>query len=114
MRTAVWMVIWSDPEILAPLSGCDGPYSFLMAMSPGIYTSARSISLRPQLARLISFTLDAFDISTVLIIAKITIAVDINSILSEYFNRILHTLTKIPFGKYFLFLFRSCTYQGNV
>jgi len=25
MRTAVWIVMWSDPAIRAPFSGCDAP-----------------------------------------------------------------------------------------
>ena len=29
MSTAVWMVMWSEPAILAPLKGCEGPNSVL-------------------------------------------------------------------------------------
>ena len=27
ISTAVWMVMWSEPAMRAPLSGCFGPYS---------------------------------------------------------------------------------------
>lgn len=29
MSTAVWMVMWSEPAILAPLKGCEEPNSVL-------------------------------------------------------------------------------------
>ena len=29
MSTAVWMVMWREPAILAPLNGCEGPNSVL-------------------------------------------------------------------------------------
>ena len=29
MSTAVWMVMWREPAILAPLKGCEGPNSVL-------------------------------------------------------------------------------------
>ena len=48
IRTAVWMVMWRDPEILAPLNGFLGPYYSLSCMRPGISTSARSISFLPH------------------------------------------------------------------
>jgi hypothetical protein len=50
MRTAVWMVMWREPEILAPAKGWDGPNSVRQAMSPGISTSASSISRWPKSA----------------------------------------------------------------
>mmetsp|Transcript_4881 Transcript_4881/g.10282 ORF Transcript_4881/g.10282 Transcript_4881/m.10282 type:complete len:235 (+) Transcript_4881:751-1455(+) len=46
MRTAVWMVMWREPEMRAPLS-ISAPYSVRQAMRPGISTSAMVISLRP-------------------------------------------------------------------
>jgi len=58
ISTAVWIVICNDPDILVPLSGCDGPNSFLIAINPGISTSANYIYFLPQPARLISLTLD--------------------------------------------------------
>ena len=51
MRTAVWMVMCSEPVIRAPRSGCSAPCSARMAMRPGISCSASSISLRPNSAR---------------------------------------------------------------
>src|ERR1700730_12653805 len=54
ISTAVWIVMWSEPAILAPLSGFLLPYSARVAIRPGISTSAMAISLRPQSARLMS------------------------------------------------------------
>ena len=50
MRTAVWIVMWRLPAILAPASGLDVPYSSRRAMRPGISFSAIRISLRPNSA----------------------------------------------------------------
>ena len=57
MSTAVWMVMCSEPVILAPRNGCSAPCSARMAMRPGISCSASSISLRPNSARDRSATL---------------------------------------------------------
>lgn len=57
MRTAVWMVMCREPVIRAPLSGWEGPNSARHAMSPGISTSASSISSRPKSACDMSLTL---------------------------------------------------------
>ena len=46
MSTAVWMVMWSEPEMFAPLRGWAGPNSLIMDMRPGISTCASSISRR--------------------------------------------------------------------
>ena len=59
IKTAVWTVMWRDPEILAPLNGFLGPYYSLNCISPGISTSANSIYFLPQSAREISLTLDS-------------------------------------------------------
>src|SRR6266542_756746 len=59
MRTAVWMVMWSEPVMRWPLSGFFAAYSLRTAMRPGISFSARSISLRPHSARPRSFTLNS-------------------------------------------------------
>src|SRR6187401_1278121 len=48
IKTAVWIVMCSEPEMRAPASGLDGPYSLRMAIRPGISCSARIISLRPN------------------------------------------------------------------
>jgi len=64
INTAVWMVMWSDPEILAPLNGFLGPNYSLSCISPGISTSASSISFLPHSWRDKSLTLDSVDIST--------------------------------------------------
>ncbi|KAK2975729.1 hypothetical protein RJ640_010788 [Escallonia rubra] len=48
MRTAVWMVVWKEPVTRAPLKDWDGPNSARQDMSPGISTSASSISSRPK------------------------------------------------------------------
>ena len=57
ISTAVWMVMCSEPMIRAPDSGLVSPYSFRMAIRPGISCSARRISLRPNSASPRSFTL---------------------------------------------------------
>jgi len=44
MRTAVWMVMCSEPEILAPASGFLPLYSWRSAIRPGISSSASKIS----------------------------------------------------------------------
>ena len=51
IRTAVWMVMWRQPAILAPFRGFFGPYSALRCIRPGISFSASWSSLRPQSAR---------------------------------------------------------------
>ena len=43
MRTAVWTVMWSDPAMRAPFSGCAAPYSSRRAMRPGISCSASGL-----------------------------------------------------------------------
>ena len=48
ISTAVWIVICSEPVILAPRSGWLGAYSARTAISPGISCSASWISLRPN------------------------------------------------------------------
>merc|ERR1719316_1341418 len=35
MSTAVWIVMWREPEMFTPLNGCLKPYSLRHAMSPG-------------------------------------------------------------------------------
>ena len=56
MRTAVWIVMCSEPAMRAPLSGFFSPNSARSAMRPGISVSAISISLRPKSARAMSLT----------------------------------------------------------
>ena len=60
IRTAVWIVMWSDPVMRAPASGWDGPNSARMAIRPGISCSASTISLRPYSARVRSATLKSW------------------------------------------------------
>src|SRR5918992_6080983 len=50
MSTAVWMVMCSEPMILAPRSGRASAYSARTAIRPGISCSASWISLRPYSA----------------------------------------------------------------
>ena len=50
ISTAVWIVMCSEPVILAPRSGWLGAYSARTAISPGISCSASWISLRPNAA----------------------------------------------------------------
>src|SRR6185436_20599225 len=57
ISTAVWIVMCSEPETRAPLSGCFAAYSSRIAIRPGISVSAIRISLRPQSASLRSATL---------------------------------------------------------
>jgi len=56
ISTAVWIVMWSEPAMRAPRSGCSGPNSSRVCIRPGISVSASEISLRPQSARLMSLT----------------------------------------------------------
>ena len=57
IRTAVWMVMCSEPVMSAPLSGCLAPNSERHDIRPGISTSARLISSRPKSASAMSRTL---------------------------------------------------------
>ena len=57
ISTAVWIVICKHPAIRAPFNGCSSLYSSRNDIKPGISASASSISLRPQSAKEISFTL---------------------------------------------------------
>jgi len=57
IRTAVWIVMCSEPAMRAPLSGCVLAYSLRIAISAGISDSAIAISLRPQSASFRSATL---------------------------------------------------------
>src|SRR5438445_1561115 len=50
ISTAVWIVMWSEPAMRAPLSGCLAAYSARIAISAGISDSAMAISFRPQSA----------------------------------------------------------------
>mmetsp|Transcript_993 Transcript_993/g.3120 ORF Transcript_993/g.3120 Transcript_993/m.3120 type:complete len:294 (-) Transcript_993:17-898(-) len=68
MSTAVWMVMCSEPTILALAKGCSAPYSVRQAMRPGISTSASSMSLRPKSASDMSATLKSPEASTFLAI----------------------------------------------
>ena len=52
ISTAVWTVMWSEPVMRAPARGCSPAYSSRRAMRPGISTSARLISRRPNGARI--------------------------------------------------------------
>src|SRR5688572_9108302 len=58
IRTAVWIIMCSEPMIFAPLRGSLPLYSARIAIRPGISCSARRISLRPHSARLRSATLN--------------------------------------------------------
>ncbi len=57
MSTAVSMVMWRQPAMRAPLSGCRALNSARIAMRPGISFSAMRIALRPHSAREMSLTL---------------------------------------------------------
>ena len=50
IRTAVWIVMCSEPVMRAPLSGCDAANSSRVDIRPGISCSASWISLRPKSA----------------------------------------------------------------
>ncbi len=54
ISTAVCTVMCREPVMRAPFSGCAAPNSSRVCISPGISTSARAISLRPNSARPIS------------------------------------------------------------
>src|SRR5260370_1406344 len=57
MRTAVWMVMCSEPVTRTPASGLSLAYLRRMAIRPGISCSGMVISLRPQSASCMSATL---------------------------------------------------------
>jgi hypothetical protein len=59
INTAVYIVIWSDPIILAPFKLYLGPYSYLHDINPGISTSANYISYLPYSCKEMSFILDS-------------------------------------------------------
>lgn len=50
IKTAVYIVMWRDPEIFAPWSTFLGPNSDLTPINPGISISAISNSLLPKSA----------------------------------------------------------------
>ncbi len=50
ISTAVWIVMWSEPAMRAPLRGCFAANSARIPISAGISDSAIAISLRPQSA----------------------------------------------------------------
>ena len=50
IKTAVCIVMWRQPAILAPWRGLVAPYRRLISISPGISASASSISFRPKSA----------------------------------------------------------------
>ena len=57
IKTAVCMVIWIQPIILAPAKGFESPYFSRSFIKAGISASAKAISLRPKSARFRSATL---------------------------------------------------------
>src|SRR5512144_2667345 len=67
MSTAVWTVMCSEPEIRAPLSGCDAANSSRVFIRPGISCSARRISLRPNSASERSATLKSVVVGAVVV-----------------------------------------------
>merc|ERR1719502_1425340 len=64
MSTPVWMVMWSEPAMRTPASGCAGPNSLRADIRPGISYSARSYSLRPKSDSDMSATLKSPEAST--------------------------------------------------
>src|SRR5690348_8988115 len=68
IRTAVWIVMCSEPVMRAPRSGCDSPYSRRVAIRPGISCSASWISLRPKAAKPRSATLKSAPVETVVVL----------------------------------------------
>jgi hypothetical protein len=67
MRTAVWIVMCSDPVMRAPFSGWRAAYSWRIAISAGISDSAMAISLRPQSASDRSATLKSVNLESIFI-----------------------------------------------
>ncbi len=57
ISTPVWMVMWMQPRIFAPFSGCWPAYLRRRPISAGISDSAMISSRRPQAARVMSATL---------------------------------------------------------
>jgi len=74
MRTPVWIVMWSEPMMRTPASGCAGPNSLRDDMRPGISYSARSYSLRPKSESDMSATLKSPEDSTGFLTMFITLA----------------------------------------
>src|SRR3984957_12552817 len=72
IRTAVWMVMCSDPVTRAPRSGCASAYSSRTAISPGISCSASLISLRPKSASDRSATLNGTDSVGMTLLSRVT------------------------------------------
>src|SRR3954469_22229508 len=68
IRTAVWIVICSEPVMRAPRSGCSPAYFSRSDMRPGISCCASSISLRPYSARERSATLKSVLAAVVVVI----------------------------------------------
>ena len=68
IRTAVWIVMCSEPVMRAPRSGCDSPNSRRVAIRPGISCSASWISLRPNAASPRSATLKSVSAVTAVVV----------------------------------------------
>src|SRR5919197_771613 len=68
MRTAVWIVMCSEPVMRAPLSGCDAANSSRVCIRPGISCSASWISLRPNAASERSATLKSVAVSVAVVV----------------------------------------------
>ena len=71
IRTAVWTVMWSEPVIRAPFSGCDAANSSRVLIRPGISCSASVISLRPNSARPMSATLWSWAVAVVIRLLRV-------------------------------------------
>src|SRR4051812_10241378 len=68
IRTAVWIVMCSEPVMRAPRNGCSPAYFSRSDMRPGISCCASSISLRPYSARERSATLKSVLAAVVVVI----------------------------------------------
>src|SRR3954453_6266466 len=68
IRTAVWIVMCSEPVMRAPRNGCSPAYFSRSDMRPGISCCAGSISLRPYSARERSATLKSVLAAVVVVI----------------------------------------------
>src|SRR3954447_18755340 len=67
ISTAVWIVMWSEPVMRAPASGCSPAYLRRSDIRPGISCSASSISLRPYSASERSATLKSAAVAVVVV-----------------------------------------------
>ena len=96
ISTAVCTVMWSEPVMRAPASGCEAANSSRIAISPGISCSARAMSRRPYSASERSATLK----SSVLVAVAVLGGVMFWASPVELASRRVPGLPRCTFGPY--------------